>query len=595
MRSVQTQLVRLRTIALLLTASAVAIGGCGSSGSSSTGNANPASIVPASAAFYASAVTNPSGKLKADELAAAQKLTHQTDPIGSLIGELQSASGTSINFKRDIQPWLGDRAGVFISSIDLSSASSDLLGGGLTKLLSKDLFESSSDGSGADAVQGALVLDASDLGKARSFLDDQAHKENAHATSYKGVAYKVNTKSLASGIVGDFAVVGSEAGVKSVIDTSKGGASIASAPNYTKLSASAETGAIANAYLSLDTLLGQTKGSDNSASLVNLLRKVLGGAGQAYLSVVPTPNRIAVDIDTLPGTSSASTSASSSASTSTSTSTSTGTSTAKASSGSSGSGKSSDGAHATSAQVLGQLPGDAWLALGIGNVDRTLGTGAAGLRALVSLGSQLSIGPISLKGALTPLVSKDVIHHDLSWIDSAAIFAGGSGLLNLQAGVVIGAKSSEGPRAAVSVLSNAYRKAGGTVSPVVIPGADTAVMARVQGLPLVLDIAAGNNKLVLGLGPTSVTEALNPSSTLASSAAYSSATGALGHGIEPSLLVDLPTVVGLLDTLGLNNQPTIATLFPYLQAITALTAGGVQDLGNGVKRARVVVGLQQTQ
>jgi Protein of unknown function (DUF3352) len=572
LRSVHTSSARRWGIAVGLTTIAVAIGGCGSSSSSSAGDVDPATVVPASAAVYASVLIHPTGSLKSNELAAAQKLTHQTDPIGSLIGSLQSSSGSSINYAKDIKPWIGDHASLFISSIDLSGASNDLLGGGLTKLLSKSLF----DGSGADAVQGALVLQTSDVGKARSFLDQQASKRGAHSSSYRGVTYKVDAHGLADGIVDRLAVIGSEAGLKSVIDTSDGAPAIAHAATYTKLAAGAEPGAIANAYLSLDTLRGQIKAGANETSLLGLLRRTLGGGGQVYLSLVPTSSTIALDLDTLPAAVTSSAGSGSSHA------------------GGSSAGGSSSTAQTSSAQILGQLPADSWLALGVGNVQRTLGTGAQALRTLVSLGDQISVGSISLKGALDPLLSNDVLRHDLSWIQTVGLFAGGSGLLNLQAGVVIGSTHANDIRQTIPVLAKAYRDAGAAVSPVSIPGADTAVMVRAQGLPIVLDIASSASKLVLGLGPASVSQALSPSTTLTGSSTYGSAASILGNGIQPSLIVDVPTVVGLLETLGLNNQPTIAKLFPYLQSISALTAGGVQKLSNGATRSRVVIGLQQS-
>ena len=106
----------------------------------------------------------------------------------------------------------------------------------------------------ANSAQGALVLDTTDVAKAKSFLEGQAHSAGAHTTSYRGVTYQVSPDGVAEGIVHKFAVIGSEAGVKSVIETAAGGSSLAQASAYSKLASTAEHGALANAYLSPEEL-----------------------------------------------------------------------------------------------------------------------------------------------------------------------------------------------------------------------------------------------------------------------------------------------------------------------------------------------------
>jgi hypothetical protein len=117
------------------------------------------------------------------------------------------------------------------------------------------------------------------------------------------------------------------------------------------------------------------------------------------------------------------------------------------------------------------------------------------------------------------------------------------------------------------------------------------------GLPVTLDIvdgrdANGQAKFVLGLTEASVAAALNPSSTLSSAASYSAARATLGEGFRPSIAVDFPTFLGLLEGVGLSEDPTISKVVPYLRALTTL-AGGEKSLGAGVERLRLVLGLQR--
>ena len=93
--------------------------------------------------------------------------------------------------------------------------------------------------------------------------------------------------------------------------------------------------------------------------------------------------------------------------------------------------------------------------------------------------------------------------------------------------------------------------------------------------------------------PASVQDALKPSSTLAGSATLSAAASALGEGVQPSLLVDFPQLLGLLEGVGLSEDPTISGLLPDLRTLSTL-AGGGHGLGGGIERTRIVAGLQPT-
>ena len=105
------------------------------------------------------------------------------------------------------------------------------------------------------------MLDTTDVDKARSFLEAQAHGAGAHAVSYRGVSFQVAPDGIAEGVVHRFAVIGSEAGLKSVIDTAAGGASLAHASAYAKLASTAESGRLANVYLDPEALGRSVKGS----------------------------------------------------------------------------------------------------------------------------------------------------------------------------------------------------------------------------------------------------------------------------------------------------------------------------------------------
>jgi len=541
------------TFALVSLVGGVALTGCGSSGSSG----DPASVVPSSVPLYASFAIKPSGGASGDAFTAAKKLTHLAEPYGSLAQALLSSEGHSLEFKRDIEPWVGQSAGVFITSLSTSklpqssSSIQTLLEGGLAgaaSSLGANTF-------GADATQGAIVLETSDVGKARSFLNGRAHEQQAHTVSYRGTSYQVSSTGAAEGIVKDFAVIGSESGMKSVIDTSLGGATIASASGYAKPPADA----IASAYVQPEALLRGVHGSGSTTSQgVSLLGQLFAGAQSASLSVTPTTNSISLQ----------------------------------------GEIHSSSGSTPLfgqeGAKALGELPGSSWLAAGVGNVGANLPRAFALLHGVASFGTSTvfsSLGGPSIEKLFTALDSpKAKLQQDFGgWASSGGMFVSGTGLFNLQAALVISSNEPTASRAAVGKLASLMQSAGATVENASIPGTDAAVSVKLEGFPAVIFIADGQGKFVLGLGQPSVQAALTPSSTLSTSPSYASATSALGGGIEPSVIVEFPTLLGFLEGVGLTDSPGVSNLVPYFKSLGTLTAGATSQ--GGVEHFRLVVGL----
>ena len=263
---------------------------------------------------------------------------------------------------------------------------------------------------------------------------------------------------------------------------------------------------------------------------------------------------------------------------------------------------------AEGAQALSELPANAWLAVGLGNVGSSLATDVHGLTgALLGTlggGSGESQG-ISVKGLLEGIVaplsvlggqSAEARRAFQSWMGSAGIFASGTGLVELRAGVAINSKNPALSRAAVGKVGEALQKSGGSVGPTSIPGTDAAIQVRVPGLPVELAIANGKaangqTKFVIGLAEASVTAALHPASTLSSAVTRSDASATLGEGIQPSLIVNFQTLVSLLEGFGLSEDPAISRLVPLMRASSTLT-GGAKGLGGEVQRLRLVLGLQ---
>ena len=157
----------------------------------------------------------PTGTQATAALAAGKALTHQADPYLRLLSTLQTPGAPQLSYAREVAPWLGPHAGIFLTS--LSSSSSTLLA-----LVEQGLLGGTASGAfpfGTGGAQGAIVLDTSNVAKARSFIEPQARHAGAHDTRYRGVSYEATSSGVAFGVVDEFAVIGSEAGMHGVIET----------------------------------------------------------------------------------------------------------------------------------------------------------------------------------------------------------------------------------------------------------------------------------------------------------------------------------------------------------------------------------------
>jgi hypothetical protein len=556
----------------LLAALAIAapLAGCGSS--SSGKGADPAQLVPASAVLYAGAVVRPTGSLEARARADGRALTGQPDPYLRLLAALQTPGSPALSFKRDVAPWLGPQAGVFVAS---QGAQGRAALGGLLSLLQQSIL----GGSGAAAgfpfagpagVQGAIVLDTSNASAASRFLATQAARAGAHPASYRGVTYLASAGGVSFAMVHRFAVIGSEAGVRAVIDTAGGGATLAGGLQYAALQATAPAQSLAHLYLP-----GAAAGAPGAPSQ---LLSLLTGGRPAYVSLLPQQGAIALDADTLR-------------------------------SGAAATGTALAFGEGEAARAVAELPGESFVAASLGSGAGQIGAIVAALRSALSLsarpGGEAQSPGLTLKGllgsALAPIAvmleNKPEARRDFqSWMGAGSLFASGSGLADLKGALVIASRNPAASRAAVAKLGARLRALGDSTGAVAIPGTDAAISARLSGLPIALAIADGRDargqtKFVIGLGEPSVGAALVPPNTLSGTPSYDAAAAQLGEGIQPALLVQVPTLLSLLEGVGLSEDQTLSGVLPFARALNTVSAGG-RSLSGDIERTRLVLGLR---
>ncbi len=497
-------------------------------GSSSPPQTDPATVVPAGVPLYVGVVVHPGGSLGTHALAAARTVTGQAQPFAGVEATIDTLAGPSVSFTRDIEPWLGRSAGAFFTS----------LAGGLSL-------------QAASASAGAAVIDVADHGSAQSFLEHLTSTSGAHAASYRGVAYDLNPQGIAYGFVGPFVVIGVRSAFEAVVDTRDGAPALSSSATFAPVRSTAPADTVGELHVGSRALVAALPAGASATSLLGLARAVVASSSIAALDAslqVPAANSLVASV-ALTG------------------------------------GGASPSAGPTAAQVFAGLPGDSWLALGTG----TLGPSLERLLATVPSGSALGGSTIaSLLDLLRTLDGGP--QHLLRWAGPTGVFAAGSGLLDLTAGITIVARDDALARAAIPRIA-ARLSPGATPSSVTVPGSDAGLSVPLSGLPISVDIVHVPGKVVIGLGSASVQAALHPSSTLGGSQVGAAAARTLGGGVEPSLLIDFPTLVNVVGTVNqLTGSPILGTL-PAVASRLGDVVAGTASSGN-TRTLRVVLNLQ---
>jgi hypothetical protein len=243
-------------VAVLLLAS------CGGGGAG--GEGDPARLAPADAQFYFEAVVRPEGSLRDDALDAAGKVLVTDDPKAR-IRELVQRALEDIDYDRDVAPWLGERAAVWVEP---------------------------SDGAYSPKV---VLLAATDTDAARDSLELALDRDDQpQERSYRDRDYVVDASGVAAGIVDDFAVIGPENLYKRTVDAGEGD-SLADADEYADAVDAlpderlaqfwAETSGLLEMAVRHDPLLGQLRELGAAAELPPVAGAFLANGERLELEV----------------------------------------------------------------------------------------------------------------------------------------------------------------------------------------------------------------------------------------------------------------------------------------------------------------------
>jgi len=257
---------------VLAATAAIALAGCGSSDSSSS---DLASFAPPGSLVYVEGTMQPSGELSEDVNSLA-KTIGGVDDLGDLIvEELENSAsddGEPVDFAKEVEPWLGEKAGVTFVGLD----------------------------SEGDLTEPVMAVESTDAEATQDFIDAQAaqSKEPYEDVSYEGVDFKVDgSDGTAVGLVEDTLLIADdETAFKSAVEASSG-ESLADEAGFEDTIANASDGSLADAYIDVGGLLDQSGDEIDPQA-----REALESAGidpseaTAVASVIPADNKIQIDL-----------------------------------------------------------------------------------------------------------------------------------------------------------------------------------------------------------------------------------------------------------------------------------------------------------
>jgi hypothetical protein len=503
---------------------------CGG-GSGSGGGADPAAAVPPGVPFYAEVVLRPSGDARDGALAAAGKILHTSDPeakIRSLLQQAFAADGMKVDFAKDIEPWVGDRAGAWFSLPARAGAHPG----------------------------GALVLAVRNADLARAKIDELARRNGEKLAPRTSGAhdYEVAPDGTAVAVEGDYAIVGSEGEVKRGMATLDGDG-LAKQDRYVKAIEPLQSNRLAQYYVDMKALIDAAARTAPSRHATwgpfeALLSGAIAGGAQAA-SFSADADRLTLE------------------------------SVVKGGGGLAGPLLALTGLSAS--PLLGKLPGDAWGALAVPKTGSSLRTVYGTFAGM--------LGGVAISEQLRREYGIDIEQDVFSWMGDAGMFVRGTSVETVDGALVVEATDQAKATLAFGKLVGLARTRGGLdPQPIKVDGADAAFSMALPQATKPLVVARGNGRVVAAYGTGAAAAGLSAPDTLGGSDTMTLARDALDGTADPTLVVAVAPLLALAESAGASRDPDYQKAKPYLQPFSVIATGSKQD--GDTTRTRLAVGLR---
>jgi hypothetical protein len=251
-------------------AAAFALASCGGGDGSGT---DPAAVAPPQAPLFLEATLQPDAETGEAIESLAQRIAG-VDDLGELIvSELEDGAGDPIDFETEIEPWLGEQAGLFLNSYD-----------------------------GDDFEGYGIAVQTTDADAAWEFVQDNVEergKPPAEDATYEDVEFKIEDDGTAVGVVDGLVVLAEDKAVFEEAVDASGGESLADSDVYADAIGTAPSDSFADLYVDVGGLIEESGGAiDPETETILKGAGIEPGEATAVASVIPGSEQIEVDFTT---------------------------------------------------------------------------------------------------------------------------------------------------------------------------------------------------------------------------------------------------------------------------------------------------------
>jgi hypothetical protein len=253
-------------------AAVLAVAGCG--GGSGGGGGEPAGLAPEKAPVYLEVSLAPEAKTSE----ALDELTQSVfgiENVGEFVAEeLEKAAlgeGEKLDFEAEVEPWLGEKAGMYLAGYD-----------------------------GNDFNGYGLAVETTDSGEAEEFIEKriEANENEAEPGEFEGHKYYVESDDESVlGMIGDYLAFGeSKADFEEMVEAFEGKGLNESAKFKEAMESAPEDG-IGNVYVDIGGLIEETKGAlpAESEAVFDLIQ-IEPQKATAVATVLPHSEAVEIDV-----------------------------------------------------------------------------------------------------------------------------------------------------------------------------------------------------------------------------------------------------------------------------------------------------------
>jgi hypothetical protein len=480
----------------------------------------PAVVVPANTPLYLDATVKPIGAAEADGKAALGKILETEDPGGKIVSLIEKESkseGHPINFQQDIEPWLGEQAGVFFTSF------------------------------AGDKTLGTVAVETTDPAAALAAFRKSVGATEADPApqTYNGASYQAdpNDPGNVFGTIGDFLMSGDEAGFKAAVDAQKGD-SLGDSDDFKDALSDLRDDRIGTFYTVPKTLLDSLGPAFDQSSRA-LLERSAGESLEQPVSGALTATPSSFELDFIGG---------------------------------------DGGADTPESSLVGEVPAQSWLALGIGDLGKVLKQSIDQLKAagIPQVESGLSQVEQATGASIDQLTGA---------LGDAAVYVEGVSESTLTGALLIQSKDTELTGRLLNQLQSLVSLGSqGGVRPLKLSGGGSGFQIKDRELaPVPVEVAQQGDQFVIGYGAGSAARTLTPADTLSEKASFSAARSQVSD-LGTDFYLDFPTVFKLAESMGAKADPGYRQAKRYIDALSYLISGsGTHDDQADVK---AVLGLK---